>query len=168
MSKTTEQPQKIELQQDKWVVEYVKGAKDVVISIDNPKQRVYIYKANDAAIVIKGKCNSVVVDASIKTAVVFDDIMATTEVVNSKKIQLQANGAVPTIIVDKTNELTIYIQSPSGLKAEIVTSSATEVNVVTPGKSEDEDPTEQAIPCQFVTTFNGGKLVTKPVEHVGV
>ena len=84
-----------------------------------------------------------------------------------------------------------------------MTSAATDVNVVTPGKTQNDDSKEQPIPHQFVSSFQGqffssilffillsslvlilfpslssarlfllfdtgDKLVTKPVDHVGV
>lgn len=40
-------------------------------------------------------------------------------------------------------------------KVELVTSASTDLNVVTPGKTENEDPKEHPIPHQFVSVFQG-------------
>jgi len=165
MSKVAEPVLKLE--STKWKVENQKGAQ-LTVEVDNPKQSVYIYKCTDSVITVKGKASSIAVDTCTKTAVVFDDVIATAEVVNSKQVQIQANGSVPNITIDKTQGITIYIQSEAGKKTEIVTSASVDLNVVTPGKTENDDPKEQPIPHQFVTVFQGDKLHTKPVEHVGV
>jgi len=166
MSKAAEPVLKME--GTRWKVENHKGKKDLVVEIDNPKQGVYIYKCTDCVVTIKGKSSSVALDSCTKTAVVVDDVIATVEIVNSKRVQVQVNGAVPNISVDKTEGATLYVQSEAGKRVEIVTSASVEVNVVTPGKTENDDPKEQPIPHQFVTVFQGDRLVTKPVEHVGV
>lgn len=100
------------------------------------------------------------------SGVVFDDVVATVEVINSKKVQIQANGSVHQISLDKTHGATVYLQSPAGLSASIATSLTSEVNIVTPGKTENDDSVEHAIPEQFVSKFVNGKLVTGPSEHV--
>lgn len=41
-------------------------------------------------------------------------VIAVVEVVNSSGIQIQANGAVPSITVDKTSGVTIFVQSEAG------------------------------------------------------
>jgi small GTP-binding protein len=156
----------IKLDASRWKVENHKN-KEIVVNVENPKQSVYLYKCTDSVITIKGKTSSIAVDNCTKSAVVFDDVIATADIVNSKRIQLQANGSIPNISIDKSEGVTVYIQSEAGKKVEIVTSAATEVNVVTPVK-EHEDPKEQAIPHQFVSSFQGDKLITKPVDHVGV
>jgi adenylyl cyclase-associated protein len=159
---------KFELEGSKFKIEFQKGNQDLVVNIDNPKQSVYLYKCNDVVVRVKGKLNSVAVDGCTKASVVFDSIISTVEVVNSKRVQLQANGALPNVTVDKTEGVTLFIQTEEGKKVELVTSASTDVNIVTPGKTEDDDPKEHPIAHQFVSTFQGDKIVTKPVEHVGV
>ncbi len=49
----------------------------------------------------------------------------------------------------------------------IVSSKCSELNVVIPGKKEDDDPVEIPIPEQYETRVVNGQLVTTPVSHVG-
>jgi len=157
------------LEGHKWHVENLKGRKDLVVTSSDNKQAVIIYKVEDSVITVKGKITTISIDQTKKTGIIFDDVIATVEIVNSSGIQLQANGVVPNISVDKSSGITIYVQTENGRKVEIITSASTEINVVTPGKTENDDPKEQPIPSQFITLFNpDGKLVTKPSEHVGV
>lgn len=60
--------------------------------------------------------------------------------VNSTKIQVQCNGSVPSMSVDKSNGVNIFILSEEGKKVEIVSSASTEINVTTPGKTTNDDP----------------------------
>jgi len=159
---------KFELEGSKYKIEHQKNKNDLVVKIDNPKQSVYLYKCQDIVVQVTGKLNSVAVDGCSKTSVVFDSIISTVEVVNSKKVQLQANGALPNVTVDKSEGVTLYIQTEEGRKVELVTSASTDLNIVTPGKTENDDPKEHPIPHQFVSVFQGDKVVTKPNEHVGV
>jgi len=153
MSKAVAAEPVFKLEQSRWKVENQKGNKEIVVHIENPKQSVYIFKCTDSVITIKGKTSSVALDSCTKTAIVFDDVIATAEIVNCKRVQVQANGAVPNISVDKTEGATIYVQSEAGRKLEIVTSASVDVNVVTPGKTENDDPKEQATPSSLVTAL---------------
>ena len=103
-----------------------------------------------------------------KVGLVFQAVIASVEVVNSKKVQLQATGSVANIQLDNVHGATIYLTNENKANVEIITSNVTEVNVVTPGASADSDPKEQPIPQQYVSKFSGDKLVTAPTEHVGV
>mmetsp|Transcript_17957 Transcript_17957/g.25048 ORF Transcript_17957/g.25048 Transcript_17957/m.25048 type:complete len:166 (+) Transcript_17957:68-565(+) len=159
----------VELKGSKWQVGHQKGNSGIQIQITDNKQSVLIFKSENSVVNISGKVNSITIESCKNVGVIFDAVIATVEVVNSQKTQIQANGAVPSIQLDKSQGATIFLQSAEGKNVELITSSSTEVNVVTPGKTPNDDPIEQAIPHQFVTKFNAnGKLETKPVEHVGV
>jgi adenylyl cyclase-associated protein len=51
--------------------------------------------------------------------------------------------------------------------ADITTAKSSEVNVLVPGSTPDEDLIEHAIPEQFLSQYKGGKFVTVPVSHSG-
>ncbi len=61
------------------------------------------------ALQVKGKCNAISIDACAKTGVVFGDVIAAAEVVNSRGLQLQCTGFVPTISIEKTDGVQIYV-----------------------------------------------------------
>lgn len=50
---------------------------------------------------IKGKVNAVTVDSCQRTGLLCENLVAACEIVNSKNIQVQVTGVVPTIAVDK-------------------------------------------------------------------
>jgi len=160
---------KVELKGSKWHVEGFKGKNDIVVEVTEAKQSVLVFKCEQSVVTVKGKCTSVSLDNSKKSAVIFDHIIATLEVVNCNGVQAQCNGSVPSITIDKTQGCNLFLQTADSKKVEIVSSASTEINVTTPGKTANDDPHEQAIPSQFVTKFGAdGKLITKPSEHVGV
>lgn len=53
------------------------------------KQAVYIYKCENSVVKINGKINSVIVDDCKKTSVVFDNLLAQVEIINSQNIEVQ-------------------------------------------------------------------------------
>jgi len=108
-------------------------------------------------------------DNSSNLGLVFSDVIASVEAVNSKKLKIQATGNVPNIQLDNVNGATLYLTNENKAGVEIITSNVTEINVVTPGANpETDDPKEQPIPQQYISKFSGDKLVTAPTEHVGV
>lgn len=114
--------------------------------------------------------------------VVVDDIVTTVEIINCKKVQVQAKNSAGSWIVDKCDRTTIYLpegsvkdkvrvesasklsrvtqQTPTQAVVVSCMSSATNVLHSTPG---GEDMVENAIPEQIQSTFTLG---AKPVHEV--
>ncbi|XP_059482079.1 adenylyl cyclase-associated protein 1 isoform X2 [Neocloeon triangulifer] len=150
----------------KWVVEYFKGRKDLVIDQVEMNNVVYIFKCEDCVVTIKGKLNSVVMDSCKKSAIVVDSLVASAEFVNCQSVQMQVLGTVPTVSVDKTDGCQMYLNEQSH-HVEIVSSKSSEMNILLPDQSGEF--VEYAVPEQFKTTINkGGKgISTVAVESLG-
>lgn len=56
--------------------------------------------------------------------------------------------------------------SEASLSVAITTAKSSAINVVVPGAGNN-DPQELPVPEQFVSTYQGGKLVTEAVSHSG-
>jgi len=94
---------------------------------------VYIYKCENSVIVVKGKANSIVLDSCKKVSVVFDGLVSQIEIINCQSVQAQTFGALPTVAIQKTDGCQVYL-SADALKAEIVTSKSSEMNILVPDK----------------------------------
>ena len=152
------------LRQDgkKWIVEFFKGDSNIKIDDVQMNQSVYIYKCEKSAVKISGKCNNVILDSCKKTGVIFDSLVSSCEVMNSSGVQVQVNGTVPTVMVDKTDGCQIFLSKKS-LKTEIVTAKSSETNVCIP---KGEDYTEMALAEQFKTVIKGNSILTTPTESI--
>jgi len=73
---------------------------------------------------------------------------------------------LPQIQIDKVNGASIFLSGAESRDASVVTSLSSTINVVVPGKTDDDDPIELAVPEQFVSKVVNGKLVTTFAEHV--
>jgi len=114
---------------------------------------------------VKGKVNAVTLDSCEKSGVVFDTSVASLEVVNSKGVKAQVLQSVPSIQIDNSAGVTIFLSKES-LATEVYTSKSTEVNLNVP--KGDDDTHETPIPYQFISKYHNGKWHTHAVEHVGV
>ncbi|KAI3786326.1 hypothetical protein L1987_39925 [Smallanthus sonchifolius] len=160
-------PPKLELAMGrKWVVEYQIGMKDLSIDECDPKQTVYIFGCKDSILQIKGKVNNITVDKCTKMGVVFTDVVAAFEIVNCSSIEVQCQGAAPTISIDNTAGCQLYLSKDS-LESSITTSKASEVNVMVPSQDPDADLEEHALPYQYIHAYQEGNFVTSPVSHSG-
>jgi adenylyl cyclase-associated protein len=162
-------PAVCELRGNKWCVEWqFNPASPVVVKTTGKNQTVYIYKCEGAVIIVEGKVNSIAVDGCKKTGIVFDELVATCEVMNCQSVKVQVKEKVPAIAVDKTAGILIYLPKTS-LETEIVTATSSEMNVIIPNPSgkEEDDPVELPIPEQFKTVVKDGKLDTNQVDHSG-
>ena len=157
-------PPKTELAGNKWTIENHKDNRSIEIAETEIKQVVYIYRCVNSTIVIKGKINQVTLDSCKKVAIVVDSVISGIDVVNSQSCQVQILGKAPTVLVDKTDGMQLFL-SKDALDIEILTAKSSEVNVVVPGKTDNDDPTEVSIPEQLKTQWNGTKFVTSILEH---
>jgi len=163
---TPTKPPKLSLEGNKWCVEYQLNNKSIVISETEPKQTVYIYKCKGSVIQIKGKVNAVTVDDCSGTGIVFENVVASFEVVNCNSVEVQVLGRVPSIAIDKTSGCQVFLSKES-LETEIVTSKSSEMNVSFPDStSTEQDLVEFAVPEQYKSYVRKGKLVTEIVQHV--
>jgi adenylyl cyclase-associated protein len=158
------QPPKLELQGNKWVVEYQTGP--VSITITEKKQTVYIYKCTGATVQLSGKLNAITIDSCKKTNVVFDEAISSCEVVNCNGIKVQVTVKVPAITIDKTSGGVVYLSKDS-LDTQIFTSKSDELNVSIPGPSEEQPQLEFPVPEQFLNIIRDGKLHTEMNTHLG-
>uniref|UniRef100_A0A8B9LRZ7 Adenylyl cyclase-associated protein n=1 Tax=Astyanax mexicanus TaxID=7994 RepID=A0A8B9LRZ7_ASTMX len=154
----------LELEGKKWRVEYQEQTHDLVIEETELKQVVYIFSCNNSTIQIKGKVNSIIVDNCKKLGLVFENVVGILEVINSRDIQLQVLGKVPTMSINKTEGCHVYLSKES-LDCEIVSAKSSEMNILVP--QEDDDYREFPVPEQFKTVWDGSKLVTEPTELAG-
>lgn len=149
-----------ELEGKKWRIEYQEDRNDLVISETELKQVAYIFKCNKSTLQMKGKINSITIDNCKKFGLVFDNVVGIVEVINSKDIQMQVMGKVPTISINKTEGCHVYL-GEDALDCEIVSAKSSEMNILIP---QDGDYREFPVPEQFKTTWDGSKLVTEPAE----
>ncbi|KAL8255325.1 hypothetical protein R6Q59_033546 [Mikania micrantha] len=150
----------------KWIVEYQIGKKDLSIDECDPRQTVYIFGCKDSILQIKGKVNNITVDKCTKMGVVFTDVVAAFEIVNCSSIEVQCQGAAPTISIDNTAGCQLYLSKDS-LESSITTSKATEVNVMVPSQDPNADLEEHALPHQYIHAYKDNHFVTTPVSHSG-
>jgi len=158
-------PPQFGLDGSKWTVSYQIGNKSVAITDTEPRQTIYIYKCKDSVVQVKGKVNAITLDDCSKTAVVFENVVASFDIVNCHSVEVQVTGKVPSFAIDKTSGCQIYL-SKDALDTEIVTSKSSEMNVLIPPPKADDDMIEVAIPEQFKTIIKDRKLVTESVAHV--
>ncbi|XP_041868548.1 adenylyl cyclase-associated protein 2 [Melanotaenia boesemani] len=157
-------PPLLELEGKKWRVENFDQKHDLVIDEAELKQVVYVFSCNNSTLQIKGKINSIIVDNCKKLGLVFDNAVGIVEIINSKAIQLQVLGTVPTISINKTEGCQVYL-SKDAINCDIVSAKSSEMNILIP--EGEDDYREFPVPEQFKTVWDGSKLVTEPTEIAG-
>lgn len=156
--KAAANPPKCVLESKKWIVEFQKDNRNLVISETEMKQTVYIYKCENCTIQIKGKVNAITLDSCKKSAVVFDEAIASFDVINCQSVQAQVMVKVPTVSIDKTDGCMVYLSKDS-LSTQLVTAKSSEMNILIPDDTGEFK--EFAIPEQFRSFWNGKKLMTE-------
>jgi len=142
------------LQGNKWVVEGQTGTVTIAADQVTVKNTVYIYANVGATVIVEGKCNTITIDGCKSTQVIFNDVLAMCEVVNSKKIKIQCKGKAPTVSIDKTDGVVVYLSRATMNETKIVASKSSEMNVQFPGATDDDAWIEKVIPEQCALFFN--------------
>jgi adenylyl cyclase-associated protein len=162
MDKPVGEP-KIALEGNKWVIENHFDNSSIILDSVELKQTVYIFNCVNSCIQIKDKVNAVTIDKCQKSGIVLSSVVSTLDVINSKRLQVQVLGKTPTISIDKTDGVQLFL-SKECLDVQLFTSKTSEINMMIPNNSEDF--TEVPIAEQFKTVSKpDGKLLTVPVEH---
>ncbi|XP_042362745.1 adenylyl cyclase-associated protein 2 isoform X2 [Plectropomus leopardus] len=156
-------PPLLELEGKKWRVENFEQKHDLIIEETELKHVVYVFGCNNSTVQVKGKINSIIIDNCKKLGLVFENVVGIVEIINSKAIQLQVLGTVPTISINKTEGCQVYLSKDS-LSCDIVSAKSSEMNILIP---QDDDYREFPVPEQFKTVWDGTKLVTEPTEIAG-
>ncbi|KAK7264300.1 hypothetical protein RJT34_31907 [Clitoria ternatea] len=160
-------PPKFELQMGrKWVVENQIEKKGLAIEDCDAKQSVYIYGCKNSVLQVQGKVNNITIDKCTKMGVVFKDVVAACEIVNSNGLEVQCQGTAPTILVDNTSGCQLYLSRDS-LEGSISTAKASEINVLVPGAGPDGDWVEHSLPQQFIHVYKDGRFETTSASHSG-
>ncbi|KAA0160944.1 hypothetical protein FNF31_04016 [Cafeteria roenbergensis] len=138
----------------RWTVQnYTKA--DGVITVEGVaiREEVFIADCDDATIVIPDKCKAIAVDGCKKLALVFEGAVSSCEIVNCKRVKMQCKNFVPTVSIDKTDGIIVYL-SEEGRKTQIVSSKSSEMNASFPNPTDpDGDMIEVPIPEQFISTI---------------
>ncbi|XP_029299790.1 LOW QUALITY PROTEIN: adenylyl cyclase-associated protein 2 [Cottoperca gobio] len=156
-------PPLLELEGKKWRVENFEERHDLMIEETELKQVAYVFDCNNSTLQIKGKINSIIIDNCKKLALVFENVVGIVEIINSKAIQLQVLGKVPTISINTTEGCQVYLSKDS-INCDIVSAKSSAMNILVP---QDDDYREFPVPEQFKTVWDGSKLVTEPTEMAG-
>jgi len=161
-------PPRLELEGQKWFVEFQDGNREAVIDANDIKETVYIYRCENSTIQVKGKINSIMIDGCKKTAVVFENCIAACEIVNCNRLEVQCSGKVPSVSVDKTSGCQLYLSNEGAPETDIITSESSEINITIP--KDEANLVEFAVPTQYMSKYNptSGELHTEVVKHTGV
>lgn len=127
----------------------------ITVEITDPKQQLYMYNCEGVTVKVVGKFKSIAIDKCVGCAVVYDSLISSAEIVNSKKIQLQVNGVCPVFTIDKTTNVLIWLSKETLDVSTFTTSLSSEMNVSFP---DGDDRKELPIPEQFVHKMSKGSL----------
>mmetsp|Transcript_51789 Transcript_51789/g.76768 ORF Transcript_51789/g.76768 Transcript_51789/m.76768 type:complete len:499 (-) Transcript_51789:243-1739(-) len=128
----------------------------IKIDIKDSKEQVYIFKCQDITIDVHNKLKTIIIDDCKRVNVVFDTAMASCEVVNCQRIQLQTRQSCPTFSIDKTDGCLVYLSAESVGLSSFMTSKSSEMNVSWP--DENGAMKEAPIPEQFQHKLVNGKI----------
>jgi len=161
----SKKPPKTELTKGTWFVENYDG-ETITLDEVQVKEGIYLVKCRNSRVIVNGKCKSIQVDSCFKTTIVFKSVVSTFELFNSQKCHAVCTEIVPAVAFDKSQGCSITISRANlANPPQIITSNISEMNLVIPGATDEDDPIEIPLPEQYLTVLKDGKLETNPVTH---
>jgi adenylyl cyclase-associated protein len=79
-------------------------------------------------------------------------------------MQVQSTGMVPSVSIDKTDGIQVYVTREALAEMMFSTSKSADMNIVTPGARPDDDYIEIPIPHQYVHRVVNGKITCSPSD----
>lgn len=166
-SMRTKKPPRKELDGNKWIIENFDSPGEGMVEIEaSISHSVLITRCTKVAIRVIGKANAISLDNCTKVSLIIDSLVSSVDVIQSPKFELQVLGTLPTIMLDQVDGAAIYLSRES-LGTEVFTSKCAGINVNLPGRTDDDDYEEKALPEQVKSVVKNGLLVSEIVEHAG-
>lgn len=159
-------PPKMEHTPKGWSVEYQVKNQSMEITEAAVKETVYVFKCDNSVLQVKPKVNHITLDGCKKMSLVFSSTVAGVDLINCTSCVVQVTESVKTINIDKCAGTQIFLSRDS-LDAEIVSAKSSELNIVVPGATDNDEYKEHPIPEQFVSKYVNGKFVTECMAHTG-
>ena len=148
-----------------WFVEYYENGNITMDKVEL-KESVYILGCTNTSVSVPVKCKSIQVDGCKRLTVEFKQVVSMFEIVNSDRVTAYVTENCPSISIDKTDGASVHLSRAAVAKPpQIVTSKVSELNLVVPGKTDDDDPVEIPLPEQYITVYENGKIKTESVAH---
>ena len=149
-----------------WIFEHFENDKTMELSAEDAgmKKAVMIDNCLNCVIQIKGKVKNVVVSGCKGTSIVCQDVVSGIEFINCAKMQVQSTGLVPSVSIDKTDGIQIYITREALKDIMFSTSKSADMNIVAPGANPGDDYIEMPIPHQYVHRIVNGKITCAPSD----
>ena len=148
-----------------WFVEYYEGGAITMDKVEL-KESVYILGCSNTSVSIPVKCKSIQVDSCKRLQVEFKQVVSIFEVVNSERVTAYVTENCPSVSIDKPDGASIHLNRTAVAKPpQIVTSKVSELNLVVPGKTDEDDPVEIPLPEQYITVYENGRIKTESVAH---
>lgn len=166
-SMRTKKPARKELDGNKWIIEHYDNPGEGMIEIQaSISHSVLISRCTKTAVRVIGKANAISLDNCTQVSLVIDSLVSSVDVIKSPKFELQVLGTLPTILLDQVDGAAVYLGRQS-LGTEVFTSKCTGVNINLPGRTDEDDYEEKALPEQIRSVVKNGLLVSEIVEHAG-
>lgn len=163
----TKKPPRKELDGNKWIIENYDSPSEGMIEVDAQiTHSILISRCSKTAIRILNKANAISIDSSSQVSLVIDSLVSSVDVIKTPRIEMQVLGRLPTILLDQVDGAQIYLSKES-LGTEVFTSKCTAVNINVPGRTEEDDYRECALPEQIKSVIRNGQVFSEIVEHAG-
>lgn len=148
------------------IFENYKGRKDlVVLERDCVISRgILLDNLVDCVVQVQSKVKNIVVTGCSKTGVVLTEVISGVEIINSKKIQVQSQGKVPTISIDSTEGVEVFLGGDAKDHIVFAVSKSADMNVTVEDETNPEGWTELAIPHQHIHRIVGGQVTSEVSE----
>ena len=143
-----------------WVFQDFERCSDLVLEEAEAgmMKGVMLDRLTDCTVVIKGKVKNILITSCRKVTVQCHSVVASTEIVACKGLKLQTLGLLPSVAIDGSDGVQIFLNAESKAQCVFATSKSSDMTVSFPPPDPSGDWVELPSPHQFVHQFQGDRL----------
>eukprot|EP00475_Leptophrys_vorax_P021376 TRINITY_DN29099_c0_g1_i1.p1 TRINITY_DN29099_c0_g1~~TRINITY_DN29099_c0_g1_i1.p1 ORF type:complete len:372 (+),score=101.15 TRINITY_DN29099_c0_g1_i1:665-1780(+) len=166
------QPGKVSTLKGVWTFENYERGRNISPPTEDlvMKHGVLILNSKTSEFKVGAKIKHVTLEHCTKCKIYVTDLVSSLNVMNSSHIELFVNGAVPTISIERSQSVQIWLTKEAiAANPDILTWNNDQVNLMCPKTENGNNFSEVPIPQQFVSKLQGTygtfKVFTEPVKH---
>ena len=124
---------------------------------------IFVEQCKNTEFIINKKCKSITFNNCLQSTLIFNKVISTVEIINSKNIIIYCLDSAPGINIDNCFSVKIYLAKERNV--DIITSKSSDVNI-TYIQDDGSYAKDTPITTQFITQYDyeQNKFITKPYE----
>jgi len=147
-----------------WRVENQQGENNLEITQTNLRQIVNMVNCADSTLNVSEKVAQIFLENCKNAKLIFDEVVTAVDVVNSTNIVVICRVEMPTVNIERSENIRVQIPQDQIHKFQCRTSCSTDITLISIPKTTDEPNVEYSVPEQLLSEIQENRLVSVAIS----